>query len=73
MSELKDKNASYFLLKLNEEKIVDIELKESVSLLFAGPVITHRQFCVDSYDECNEKKGYQLFYNFACYGNEKLY
>ena len=70
---LKNKNPLFFLLKLNENKIVGIELRDDVSLLFANPGITHEQFCVDSYGECNEKKGFKLFYNIACYGNEKLY
>ena len=72
-SGLKNKNPSYFLLKLNENIIVGIELKDDVLLLFAGPGITYRKFCVNSYGECNEKKGFKLFYNIACYGNEKLY
>ena len=72
-SRLNRRQPTYFLLKLNDNKTVGIELLDDLSFLFSGTGITHRQFCQDSYDEEKLKDESKQFYNVACYGNEKLF
>ena len=61
--ELLKRNPLYFLLKLNEETIIGIELHDSILFLFADPAITYRQFCVDSYiDEKKDTKNFSTLH-----------
>ena len=72
-SELPKRKNTYFLLKINEQQTIGIELKDGVSFMFAGPCLTHRQFCADGYESNMMKDKKNKFFNIACYGNEKLF
>ena len=57
-----------FLIKLNEDNIFGIPLTHSLSTVFSGNFITHRQH-IDS--RCYNDGS--LFYNIVSYGNQRLY
>ena len=70
----KDRSDTYFLLELNETKTLGFRLNNKVSFLFSGTMITHRQHCIDGYEEDERKRAEKVpFFNVACYGNERLF
>ena len=58
----------HFIFQLNRKCIVSLPLIEGTTLLFSGKLLTHRQSC-----NVFEAMDDELFFNFASYGNKKLF
>ena len=58
----------YFIFKLKNKYNVSVPLNEGTTILFSSKLLTHRQTC----NGC-EATDDELSFNFACYGNKKLY
>jgi len=58
----------HFMFQLNHKNIMSLPLIEGTTLLFLGKLLTHRQSC-NAFESTDD----ELFFNFASYGNKKLY
>ena len=58
----------HFIFKLSNDISYSIPLKVGVSILFSEQYITHHQSC-----STEDKAGDDTFFNFASYGNARLF
>ena len=58
----------HFIFKIQNKLNISLPLIEGTTILFSGKLLTHRQTC--NVFECTDD---ELFFNFASYGNKKLY
>ena len=56
------------MFKFSDDMNVSVSLKVGTTLLFLGQYVTHQQSCTTT-----DKDKQDLFYNFASYGNARLF
>ena len=66
------RNNTFFLFQMNEATNVSLKMIPNLSFIFSGAMLSHRQHC-DKNREASEEKEIELFFNIACYGNQKLF
>ena len=62
-----------FLFKVNQSVTFGLRMVNSLSFMFHGLMISHKQHCDDGYEDKETRDKKEKFYNIACYGNERLY
>ena len=48
-------------------------MSQSVTFIFNGTMLTHRQYCADGYEKEADREKISEFYNIAWYGNQRLF
>ena len=73
LSNHQKRSDTLFLFKINHSKTIGIRMVDTVSFLFHGAFLTHRQYSDDAYCDIEERKSKVRMFNIACYGNERLF